>query len=273
MSNPKRHHYVPCMLSKRFANQSGKLFFFDKVRAYHGVQVTTPKNLLVETHLYTTVDSSGNKNVEVERWLAEIEDQVNKVVDKIVNAARQKKTPNLTHAEKEAWCQYYYLQWRRLPEVRDQILSKVFPNELKMQLSEYLGSIEEVNRYIKNEWVKGLLKSNTNVLSVLLEKGLGIIVARNPDCRFVVGSHPMVKFSHPGRADLSDPSVEYWFPLASDVAVSPSGGRADQLVVVDEGVVQTINKSISEQSTVIAGCSRELVSSFASLDTQTSRKG
>ena len=268
MSNPKRHHYVPCMLSKRFANQSGKLFFFDKVRADRGVQVTTPKNLLVESHLYTTVDSSGNKNVEVERRLAEIEDQVNKVVDKIVNAARQKKTPNLTHAEKESWCQYFYLQWRRVPEVRDQIIPKVISEEEKRQLSKYFGSIEEVNRNIKNVWVESLPNSSKNVLSVLMNKGLGIVVAQNLEHSFIVGSHPTVKFSHPGRAHLSDSSVEYWFPLASDVAVSPSGGRADQLVVVDEGVVQTINKSISEQSTIIAGRSRELIESIAEVHTQ-----
>ena len=269
MSYPKRHHYVPCMLSSRFANQSGKLFFFDKDRADRGVQVTTPKNLLLENHLYTTVDSSGNKNVEVEELLAKLEGQVSEVIDKIVDAARQQKTPDLTHAEKEAWCQYFYLQWRRVPEVRDQVLSKVVPEELKMQLSKYFGSIEEVNRNIKNVWVESLPNSSKNVLSVLLNKGLGVVVVQNLEHSFIVGSHPMVKFSHPGRAHLSDPSVEYWLPLASDVAVSPSGGRTDRLVVVDQSVVQAINRYISKQSTVIAGCSRKLIWSIAGVDTQT----
>ncbi len=261
------------MLSKRFANESGKLFFFDKGRVDRGVQVTTPKNLLVESHLYTTVDSSGNKNVEVERWLAKDEDRVSKVVDKIVGAARQLKTPDLTDAEKESWCQYFYLQWRRVPEVRDQIIPKVISKEEKRQLSKYFGSIEEVNRNIKNVWVESLPNSSKNVLSVLMNKGLGIVVAQNLEHSFIVGSHPTVKFSHPGRAHLSDSSVEYWFPLASDVAVSPCGGRTERLALADGNVVQTINRYISRQSTVIAGCSRELVSSFASLDTQTSIQG
>ena len=251
------------MLSSRFANQCGRLYFFDKDRADRGVQVTTAKNLLVENHLYTTVDSSGNKSVEVEEWLARLEGQVSEVIDKIVDTARQHKTPDLTHTEKEAWCQYFYLQWRRVPEVRDQVLSEVAPEELRMHLSKYYGSIEEVNRNIQNVWVEGLPKSSKNVHSILLKKGLGVVVVRNVKHSFIIGSHPMVKFSHPGRAHLSDPSVEFWLPLASDVAISPSGGRNDLLVVVDEDVVYTINKSISKQSTVIAGCSRELISSIA----------
>ncbi len=268
MSYPKRHHYIPRMISRRFANPEGKLYFFDKRRADRGVQVTTPKNLLVKNHLYTTVDSSGNKNVKVEEFLAELEGQVSEVIDKIVDAARQQKTPDLTHAEKVAWCQYFYLQWRRVPEVRDQVLSKIVPEELKMQLSKYFGSIEEVNRNIKNVWVESLPNTSKDVLSVLLNKGLGVVVVQNLELSFIVGSHPMVIFSLPGRAHLSDPSVEYWLPLASDVAVSPSGGRTDRLVVVDDGVVQTINRYISKQSNVIAGRSRELILSIAGVDTQ-----
>ena len=235
--------------------------------------MTTPTNLFVKSHLHTSVDSGGNKNVVVEELLAELEGPVSEVIDKIVDAARQQKTPDLTHAEKEAWCQYFYLQWRRVPEVRDQVLSKVVPEELKMQLSKYFGSIEEVNRNIKNVWVESLPNSSKNVHSVLMNKGLGIVVAQNLEHSFIVGSHPTVKFSHPGRAHLSDSSVEYWFPLASDVAVSPCGGRTERLALADGNVVQTINRYISRQSTVIAGCSRELISSIAGVDTQTSKKG
>ena len=268
MSYPKRHHYIPQMMSKRFADSEGRLYFFDKHRASGGVKVTSPTNLFVESHLYTSVDSDGNKDVEVEGWLAKNEDQVSKVVDRIVDAARQQKTPDLTRAEKEAWCQYFYLQWRRLPEVRDQIIPKVISEEKKRQLAKYYGSIEEVNRNIKNVWVEGLPNSNSNVLSVLLNKGLGVVVVQNLESSFIIGSHPMVKFCYPERSHLSDPTVEFWLPLASDVAVSPSGGRTDLLVVVDENVVQSINRSISEQSTVIAGHSHDLISSIAGVGTQ-----
>ena len=231
--------------------------------------MTTPTNLFVKSHLYTSVDSSGNKNVEVEGLLAELEAQVSEVIDKIVGAARMQDTPNLTQAEKQAWCRYFYIQWRRVPEVRDQIVAEVAPKEWRSQMSRDFDVTIDVERVVCNAWVESLPNSSRNVHSVLMNRGLGIVVAQNPEYSFIVGSQPMVKFSHPGRAHLSDPSVEYWLPLASDVAVSPSGGRTDRLVVVDQSVVQAINRYISKQSTVIAGCSRKLIWSIAGVDTQT----
>ena len=232
--------------------------------------MSTPKNLFVESHLYTTIDSRGNKNVEVEESLAKLDGQASKIIAKIVNAARGLKTPNLTQDDKAAWWQYFYIQWSRVPDVSEQIASEVVYEEwLSQNLRDLVGK-KELNRIINNAWVESKLNPGKEVHPVLMKKGLGIVAAQNPRDNFIVGSHPIVKLAHPGRAHLADPSVEYWFPLASNVAVSPFAGEPEKLVLVDDKTVRSINESISKQSTVIAGCSRELVSSFASRDTQTS---
>ncbi len=270
MSYPKRHHFIPAMLSKRFTDQEGKLYFFDSRCAERGVRKSTPKNLFVESHLYTTVDSSGNKNVAVEKSLAVLDGKASKVIAKIVNAARGLKTPNLTQDDRAAWWQYFYIQWSRVPDVDEQIASEVVYEEwVSQNLRDIVGK-KELNRIIDNAWVESKLNPGKEVHPILMKKGLGIVVSQNPRDNFIVGSHPMVKFAHPGRAHLADPSVEYWFPLASDVAVSPFAGESEKLVLVDDKTVRSINESISKQSTVIAGCSQELVSSFASLNTQAS---
>ena len=235
--------------------------------------MSTPKNLFVESHLYTTVDSSGNKNVEVEESLAILDGQASKLIAKIVNAARELKTPNLTQDDKTAWWEYFYIQWCRVPDVGEQIASEVVYEELVNQHLRELVGKKELNRITNNAWVESKLNPGNDVHPILMKKGLAVVVAQSPRVNFIVGSHPMVKFTHPGRAHLANPSVEFWFPLASDVAVSPFAGEPEKLVLVDDKTVRSINESISKQSTVIAGCSRELVSSFASLDTQTSKKG
>ena len=57
----------------------------------------------------------------------------------------QQNTPNLTQAEKEAWCQYFYIQWCRVPEVRDQIVAEIVPEEWEISnVSRDLDSIRKM---------------------------------------------------------------------------------------------------------------------------------
>ena len=119
------------------------------------------------------------------------------------------------------------------------------------------------NTGTQDAWVRSVLDPGTQVLPILMKKGLGIaVVARPSEAGFVIGSNPVVKLSYPGLAHLSDPSVEFWFPIAHDVAVTPIPEGREELVEVDEEVTSRINKDIFGQSTVIAGSSREQIKSL-----------
>ena len=66
MRNPKRHHFNPEMLQRRFTDQEGRLYFYDKRFPEKGIQRSIPKNLFVEQHLHTQFLDSGEKDVSVE---------------------------------------------------------------------------------------------------------------------------------------------------------------------------------------------------------------
>ena len=53
-SEPKRQHYIPEMLLRNFCNPYGRVWVADGAKVYE----THPRNVFVESHLYTRSDFS-----------------------------------------------------------------------------------------------------------------------------------------------------------------------------------------------------------------------
>jgi hypothetical protein len=105
------------MLSKRFVDDDGRFFFFDKVRPHLGVRRTTPKQLFVESHLYSEVSQDGQKDVSVELWLSGVEARAESIIEKVLGSVRRGSHPKLTLEEKADWDFFFFMQWRRVPDL------------------------------------------------------------------------------------------------------------------------------------------------------------
>ncbi|MDE0463423.1 MAG: DUF4238 domain-containing protein [Caldilineaceae bacterium] len=285
MSTPKNHHYIPQMLLKRFANQEGKLYVYDKDHPDKGVQKKDPRKTFVRRHFYSQEEEDGTRDVSVEtQFLAPLESDASLVIEKIVNAARQGQTPGLSSDEKDIWVKFSYNQFVRVPEMRETYKEKIF-QEIRSEL-DFIGRFrpftdselsilddeETMERLWRNSTIQSVRMTHAKeVFDILSEKRIGVAVIRNPKPKrnFVIGSNPVVKLSHPGRSHLSDPTVEVWLPLARDVAVTPCPGERDKVVSANDRHIRAINRSIFEQSTVIAGCSRELIESLLGKEART----
>ena len=278
MSKPKRHHYVAQMHSKRFAGPDGILYVFDKRFPDKGVQKRTPRNLFVEGDFYTQFDDKGAKDVSVEtEFLARLEGKASPVIEKIVTSARRGHPPNLSPVEKDIWVMFSYVQIKRAPETRENYKKEVF-QDVRREI-DFIGQFrpftdhelsilddeETMERLWRNSSIHIVrMRFEKGVFEILSEKRIGVAVVRKPKPKrsLVIGSNPVVKMSHPDRSHLADPTVELWLPLARDVAVSPRSGESDKVVSVKDRHIESINRSIFQQSTVIAGCSRELIESL-----------
>ena len=278
MSRPKRHHYVAKMHSRRFADPDGTLYVFDKLFPGKGIQKRTPRNLFVERDFYTQVDDKGIKDASVEtEFLARLEGKASPVIEKIVNAARRGHLPSLSPVEKDIWVMFSYVQIKRVPETREKYKEEVIQEVLRE--IDFIGQFrpftdpelsilddeETMERLWRNSSIHSVrVRFEKGVFEILSEKRIGVAVIRKPKPKrsFVIGSNPVVKMSHPERSHLADSTVELWLPLARDVAVSPCPGESDKVISVNDRHIRTINRSIFQQSTVIAGCSRELIESL-----------
>ena len=63
---PRRQHFVPEMLSKRFTDDDGKLYVFDKNEARKGIGDRTPKGVFWKPHFYTSKTYDGKKDTTLE---------------------------------------------------------------------------------------------------------------------------------------------------------------------------------------------------------------
>lgn len=275
---PKRHHFVPQMILKEFLNPQGNLFFFDKRAPDDGVGEASPQNLFVQKHLYSEINSDGSRDARLESDLSELETQANAVIRKIVDCARKRERPHLIPAEKALWDYFLTLQWKRVPQTFETHMTpEAFDKSLEKNLSEFekrhrpltnrerqdMASLETRARLMQNVKVSTVRRPMELALDALRSRGLGIALVADARKSFVIGSNPIVKLNLPGRAHISEPTTEVWFPIASDVAVTPAlGAGSETIVEVDGAVVRYINTAIHKQSKLIAGRSRELIYSL-----------
>lgn len=280
MNEPKRHHFVPELLLSRFADESGLIHLFDKRRPEKSVISTNPINVFVERHLYSQTNDDGTKDVSVERFFSALESEVSTIIEKIVVAARTKTVPNLTADELTVWVRFFYLQWKRVPDVHDMVFDQAEYDEYVDELiEEYQSTVKpltalehgQVNdpgfrvQLWKDARAIAASRPSDEVEKLLLDKGLIVARISNPKRSFVIGSHPIVKLTKDGRNHLSDPSVQMWLPLSFDVAVTPCGARGAEGFVefTEMADVRYLNERIFAQSTAIAGRSVPLVKSLA----------
>ena len=280
MSIPKRHHFVPQMLQRRFANSNGQLYFFNKRCPEDGVRSSAPINLFVEKHLYSIKEKSGKKNPELEARLSELEGYADGIIRKIEVAAANGVPPGLIEVERSIWDLFFYVSWKRTPDCFvntdaltdfDKTLSASvgdFEREIRSLTDlerEELNNPEVLSRIKHNARVEAVGSGSGEVMELLRRKGIAVLRIEAPNKSFVLGSSPVVKLTLPGHTHISDPTVEVWFPISPKLAVSPaySSGEERLISIRDAKNIRYINEAIAKQSTVFAGNNERLVNSLS----------
>ena len=275
---PKRHHYLPEMLQKRFADKNGALWFFDKNRPERGIIASKPGNIFVEGHLYSIVEADGSKDVSVEVFYSRIESLADPIVERIVLAAREGRNPDLSPEEFSIWCHFFYYQQKRVPDFYSKLedLQK-FPQRLEEAIAEYeaeFGRIpaeirerfnapNEIERMRKNAIVRSLATPGEMILDVLHSRGIVIAIPKQKSKSFLLGSYPTARLGTRNGSSLDNPEVELWLPIASDVAISPFGAPGEfKIVFLDDQHVRHVNKEIFRRSTMAASRSKALIGSL-----------
>lgn len=274
MNNPKFHHFVAQMHSSRFVDGRGVFCVYNK-RASKILEDQTPQGTFGKTHLHTVTDTDGKKDTSLESDLSVLEGKASPIIDKMVSMARNDKEPGLTREERSVWDMYLYTQWKRVPDVHDQVavlagdpsewdeifaeLKVMFPDHDE-QIDQLRHDPEEMRRLIKDGTAAAIRFSPGEVLKVLA--GRGVIVARVAvlGASLAIGSRPVLRFG----GDLRDPNTEMWLPVASDVVVGIGGyGRKERLEhLTNQSAIDQLNQATAEQSTSFAAASKELIVSL-----------
>jgi Protein of unknown function (DUF4238) len=268
-STPKNHHFVAQMHAKRFTDNKGKLWAFNK----QGDTIfrALPKAVFAETHLYTIEAADGNKDTSLESDLSQLEGDANFIIEKLVTAARSGRPPKLTLGERATWDMYFYVQWKRVPDVHakvssfteaDAFLDKIFAAmrargpEVAAKVDD-LDRPEERKRLIQGGEVHAIRKRPGKVLDVLGSRGLALLHIIAPGESFAIGSLPIVR----EQGDFREDDSKMWLPIASDVAVGPASppGIVKVIDLNDSEKIWRMNEVTACQSTTFAASSKDLL--------------
>jgi len=275
---PKRHHYIPEMLQKRFVNETGGLWFYSKERPEKGVIATKPGNIFVEGHLYSTLEADGERDPAVELFYSRLESEAEHVVEKLVQAARSGGPLHLTPDELEIWHHFVFYQQKRVPDFFGRVSdSESFPSQLEeilthiearrgpipAHLRQQVTEKDTMERLRKNALVGSLSVPSQMVQEALQSRGLAIAVPKQRNKAFVLGSNPMARLGVRNGSSFANPEVELWFPIAHDVAVAPYGKPGEvRFAYLGDPDVRKINRGIFAGSTVVASGSKDLIESL-----------
>jgi hypothetical protein len=280
----KNNHYVAQMLLKRFKSATGELFYFNKEKPEKGIAHRKTDRIFSGSHIYTAYDKNGKADVTLEsEFYKQLDNTTSPIIDKVIAAARAGQLPSLTAVERSLWDKFFAHQWQRTPDFHNKILIlKDAKAALHWSIARYeekygpvsdeqrLSLLEDVEmeRIQQSAKVAALRRDGPRVIGALASRGIAIARISNPDISFVIGSLPIARFQRPGLG-LDDESVEAWFPISHDIAVSPRFvSTAEKLVEVGDDHVQIINRQIYRQSTEVAGRSMKQLEALVSL-TQT----
>ncbi|HVZ35902.1 MAG TPA: DUF4238 domain-containing protein [Polyangiaceae bacterium] len=270
MTDPKRQHYIAQMHLAHFTDVDGRLHYHDK-RAGDEIRAAYPNDVFFKKHLYTVTKADGSRDVGLEKEFSRIEGAVSPLFKRIIEASRANTVPSLDDEERQGLQQYFYYQWKRVPEFHARISSlesfdvmlPTFITELERARGEpfdpneraRLTSPEGRKQMFEMARARAIADPGIEVLKVIDKVGLRFGRISAP-AELVIGSQPVAVVRHPGTGPY-----EIWLPIAYDtgLVLTQLRGSSEYFVVEDPGVAARINAAMFAQSFLIAGRSRAVV--------------
>ncbi|MBB4633243.1 DUF4238 domain-containing protein [Sphingosinicella soli] len=272
---PKRHHFIPQMMLRHFADDDELLWFWRRDFQNGDIKKTNTQNLFVEKDLYTLVHYDGTKNSALEGFFARLEGAGAQFINDLATIIRGNGIPNLDKNAWNFWNHFFYYHLKRTPGA-----IAVFAQHVgfRVKVDEAVATIKKIGaeegretddanleeRIVKNAVIMAQrAKPSAEVLEVFAKMGLAIyrIVDRNKS--FVIGDIPgaTARFRLPDNS-MSRPTL--FLPVTWDIAVGQSTrSKKVDVITVDHEQIKRMNVATTTRSTVIAGRSDALIKTLS----------
>lgn len=272
---PKRHHFIPQMMLRHFADDDGQLWFWRREFEKGAVKKTGTKLLFAENDLYTLVDADGGKDVALETFFAMIEGIGARFIDDLADIIRAGETPKLDGGAWDFWGDFFYYHLKRTPGAIDAFAEQM---DFDAKIEETFAKVQEARgksgrdpaepglkeRIYKNAVVMAQrMPPGEEVRKAFREFGLAVYRIIDPKKSFVVGDVPgaMARFSLSGGG-MSHETM--FLPLTWDIAVGHlTHSRKVEILIVDRDQVRRMNVASASRSKIIAGRSEALIRSLS----------
>lgn len=179
MGDPKLHHYVPQFHLRRFANDAGRVWIWNK--SNDKTFQTSPVNIAAERQFYrlTDLEEAGHDPLAMEKQLSELEGQVSQITAQWLSWLRD--TPPQTKIEiprqnREIFALFLSIQYLRTLDMRE-ILAALAdlrgggpasndPRQLHTALMWDDETVESLtSHFIDSTWIFALNTSDTSFVT------------------------------------------------------------------------------------------------------------
>lgn len=275
MNAAKRHHFIPQMMLRHFADADGKLWFWRRDFGEADVRKTTTQNLFVEKGLYTLVHPDGARDVALEEFFAVLEGAGAKFINRLADIVRRGDTPDLDNSAWDFWNRFFYYHLKRTPGAITFFAEQMgFEDTIKRAAEKIRAIRREGGGDPEEPDLEEQLSRNAiilaqaatpsaDVLNAFGQLGLAIYRITDPSKSFIVGDVPGAT----ARFRLSEGGLSretLFLPLTWDIAVGPlASPRRVEMVTVDRDQARLMNVASTARSTGIAGRSEALIGSLA----------
>lgn len=273
----RRHHFIPRMILRNFADDRGQLWFWRREFPRGVVKRAAAENLFVETDLYSIVREDGSVDAGLEDELAAMESVGADFMRQLLGIVRRGQVPRLDEGSWDFWRRFIYVHMKRSPAYLERVAARLgtwesVTEKLATVASEggpdgdrataLLSDPAALRKYVNNlrPLVAGRAPSD-DVEAALKNRGISVFRAP-PRKSFIVGeigfARAKVTSKHAVTGSLT------FVPIAPDVALGFSV-QPDQVGV---GVIEALdlrlmNEAMAAQSRLIASSSERLLRSLS----------
>lgn len=271
---PKRHHFIPQMMLRHFADDDGQLWFWRRSFEKGDVRKAGPQNLFVEKDLYAQLLPDGAKDVALEEFFAQMEAHGAQFIAQIADAIRNNQRPKLDAGAWEFWDLFFYYLMKRAPGVIEAIAARMgFDERIRTAADEIRAVRAERGDHHDEPGLEDWVAKNARVIAQaakpgpelqaqLKKMGLAIYYIADPAKNFVIGDAPGATAKFRVGNEWSRPTM--FLPLTSNIAVGQLARlRQVDALAVDRDQVRRMNVATVARSTMIAGRSEALIASLS----------
>lgn len=278
-------HYLPQMLLRHFCSRDGRLWVARK--GQDQPFRTKPRRVFAENDLNTqhipvaNPDGTGwtfRRDRSSEDALTQIEGAAADPIHQVIMSARKQRHPQLGPDAQDALKRFFFAIARRTPESQKRIRTPHAEarHELHVWLSRKAESegvplpsegdfyaipgvrelMDQLFRNADARMAAGMIPSVRRLEDQFFKtRALAVLAITHPKNGFIVGSH--------GIAIVQGLPPSSWLPIASDVAIAYHDDNQSEQIgffgTQDDKVTRAINDASANNSTMIAGRSRQLI--------------
>lgn len=267
MSEPKRHHYIPKLILRKFS-ENGKILCIDRSSGKYFFN--NPDDQFFEQHLYS-IETEQNRDASFEKKLSNFESLVGLIIRNLeirnFNGDLDEKNICLLKI-------FISLQIRRNPHwsrpfggVVDKRLvedvlkeyESIFGKSVEGGVREKFLSDNEINRLRKNAITKAIFELSDDASKIIMNKSL-IFGFASREYQFIVGDWPYVSFNIDG---IGHKTNETWISISPNLILGLCyGNNSFSKIYLTRDQTRKYNMELFSKSRIVCSRNRTLLESL-----------